>query len=1006
MFNSLKTFFLGGSIRDELRATIREDGAASLAEIFRYGPIQLPQFCSQIGGLLEKPPAESELEEIFAAAAGPDATIVGYAQLVHELGLADDPTVGPDNPVDISRLMELFKRKPHGAQSPRSRRPSEAINVTGERITKDEFRSALQRLGVHASVADLDALFDAMDTDGSGSLDQAALRAQLTAGAAGLLAGTPSKREQRPPISPWTAGAGDETRGSGRRPPPPRPPSIPGSHRLSSSAWPESSCGSIRQWAGSNPSVPASPRGATAKAAARPASPRAATPRAATPRAASPRAASPRGVTGRGGAQPPQSARREATAPARNLRAASPRGAPRPSATPRSTATPRSVAPRAASAPRSSQPLRATHHVPPPQPPDTAQPDTAPSDATQAPTPATERRGLFAWGGLFGQRDSPAPPPPTQPTQPTQPAADAGTGPPPAASPPRFTAPVPVPGASAAPRADEGAPRRTPHGQRPPASATHEEWESRCFEKKGRGATPEEAAAAAAARVAEYGASFSEGDCWSSSRALRSKSTPASRKAYAERLDVFARQLIEATPGPGAYPVSAGFGAPEQNASPSMQSFGSIGKSSTSWWAKSSVARLEEPAALRSSGDPGLYDPVDATKRTVAQEGWEKGSPSTRSQRGNATFSSHSARELELTRVVSDTPGPGYYSAGKQQAPTNLSSSAFRSSTSQREPQAAPRAPPPGAYEVDAHGPLGSRSGFLSSTGFHSHSDRFEEPRRGTSVRVGPGHYDPAGGQRLGQQSAPSADFVRRRGRESRMDADDSAAPLTEDVTPGPGSYGLFDKTFAPASEGRASSSAWAKSSVARLEEPAALRSSGDPGLYDPVDATKRTVAQEGWEKGSPSTRSQRGNATFSSHSARELELTRVVSDTPGPGYYSAGKQQAPTNLSSSAFRSSTSQREPQAAPRAPPPGAYEVDAQGRTSTQGGDVAGLPFRSSVDRFAEPTRCTSTTVGPGAYMPEEGEAAAALRQATGGSHGAECFPFNSTSARHVGMLGPG
>ena len=98
------------------------------------------------------------------------------------------------------RLVELFKKENAGA-----RRPGGAV-LKEARINKAEFRSALLRLGMHATYAELDALFDAMDTDGNGTLSQSEVRAQLMAGASGLL------------VNPYRSKGGAGAVGSARRP--------------------------------------------------------------------------------------------------------------------------------------------------------------------------------------------------------------------------------------------------------------------------------------------------------------------------------------------------------------------------------------------------------------------------------------------------------------------------------------------------------------------------------------------------------------------------------------------------------------------------------------------------------------------------------------------------------------------------------------------------------------------------------------------------------------------
>ena len=85
-----------------------------------------------------------------AAAAGGDASAIHYAELVEELGLTGEAMIVASDPVNGDRLVELFKREDAAA-----RRPGEAAKREA-RISKPEFRSALLRLGLHATHAELE----------------------------------------------------------------------------------------------------------------------------------------------------------------------------------------------------------------------------------------------------------------------------------------------------------------------------------------------------------------------------------------------------------------------------------------------------------------------------------------------------------------------------------------------------------------------------------------------------------------------------------------------------------------------------------------------------------------------------------------------------------------------------------------------------------------------------------------------------------------------------------
>eukprot|EP00966_Prymnesium_polylepis_P110001 2545129-Prymnesium_polylepis.1 len=113
---------------------------------------------------------------------------------------------------------------------------------------------------------------------------------------------------------------------------------------------------------------------------------------------------------------------------------------------------------------------------------------------------------------------------------------------------------------------------------------------------------------------------------------------------------------------------------------------------------------------------------------------------------------------------------------------------------------------------------------------------------------------------------------------------------------------------------------------------------------------------------------------------------------TPGPGFYGSEGSGRVSNLSGSSFRSRTPQRQAADAWRAPPPGAYDVDAAA------GVASVTAFKSKEERVPEPHRPTGAHLGPGTYTPAAGLEAAAQRQAVGGAEGAESFPFSSTSMR--------
>ena len=439
----------------------------------------------------------------------------------------------------------------------------------------------------------------------------------------------------------------------------------------------------------------------------------------------------------------------------------------------------------------------------------------------------------------------------------------------------------------------------------------------------------------------------------------------AHSQRQAERMH--SSEITTSTPGPGSY---------ERLDRP--QSTGAL-TDRPSHWAASRVKRLPDPPTVASTSDPGKYTVSD--QRSVANVTSAKASPSVRAQRGAAAFSSMTERDLGGASDAEDTPGPGYYQPHYATTNGDAASTPFRSRLKQRPVQPTGDAPPVGHYRLDSR--WTSRAEVNSaSPAFKSAVPRFGKVRRPTSPELGPGKY-PVSSTHQRFRDAPRGHSFNTSG------ARGSLVEGTSAITPGPGSYDLFDKSSAlpPAP------SHWAASRVKRLPDPPTVASTSDPGKYTVSD--QRSVANVTSAKASPSVRAQRGAAAFSSMTERDLGGASDAEDTPGPGYYQPHYATTNGDAASTPFRSRLKQRPVQPTGDAPPVGHYRLDSRWTSREEFNSPA---FKSAAPRFGKARRPTSPELGPGAYDPAIGEEARERRARQHGPIGAESYPFSSSAAR--------
>jgi hypothetical protein len=181
------------------------------------------------------------------------------------------------------------------------------------------------------------------------------------------------------------------------------------------------------------------------------------------------------------------------------------------------------------------------------------------------------------------------------------------------------------------------------------------------------------------------------------------------------------------------------------------------------------------------------------------------------------------------------------------------------------------------------------------------------------------------------------------------------------------------------------------RSGVKRIPKQAVTLAQSDPGAYEKTDlGGLSTVASA---SRSPSLKARRGDASFSSFSARMLQ--EEGPETPGPGAYTTPPPPvAGGDLGASAFRSKRVQRPQSRQEKTPPPGAYQKI--GSPVPPGGGATSA-FRSKADRIGKPRATTNGDLGPGRYDPRVAEEAL-RRKPPAGPIGAESFPFSSTSRR--------
>ena len=378
------------------------------------------------------------------------------------------------------------------------------------------------------------------------------------------------------------------------------------------------------------------------------------------------------------------------------------------------------------------------------------------------------------------------------------------------------------------------------------------------------------------------------------------------------------------------------------------------------------------------TSDPGKYTVSQGSFANITSA---KASPSVRAQRGAAAFSSMVERDLGGSNDVEDTPGPGYYQPHHVGTGGDAASTPFRSRLKQRPAQPTGDAPPVGHYRLDSR--WTSRAEVNSaSPAFKSAVPRFGTVRRPTSPELGPGKYPVTTTHQRFRDAPKGLSFNTAGVRGARVEG-------TTAITPGPGTYDLFDKSSLPQAP-----SHWAASRVKRIPDPPASTMTSDPGKYTVSQGSFANITSA---KASPSVRAQRGAAAFSSMVERDLGGSNDVEDTPGPGYYQPHHVGTGGDAASTPFRSRLKQRPAQPTGDAPPVGHYRLDSRW-TSRAEVNSASPAFKSAVPRFGTVRRPTSPELGPGAYDPAIGEVAQERRARQHGLLGAESYPFSSSAAR--------
>ena len=164
MLSGIAAFF--GLAPETVRDRLLKLGKEPLFELFSHGVLARQAFVEQMTALLGTPDFEPQLIDLFEEAHDRFTGTLSYAQLRHVLDrpAAAERSTSPNSPI------------------PRSGRglPGDIFAGSGgrddpERIDRQAFRLAMLRVGLKATPAEIDGLFDMIDAHGTGTVRRADL---------------------------------------------------------------------------------------------------------------------------------------------------------------------------------------------------------------------------------------------------------------------------------------------------------------------------------------------------------------------------------------------------------------------------------------------------------------------------------------------------------------------------------------------------------------------------------------------------------------------------------------------------------------------------------------------------------------------------------------------------------------------------------------------------------------------------------------------------------------
>ena len=171
-------------------------------------------------------------------------------------------------------------------------------------------------------------------------------------------------------------------------------------------------------------------------------------------------------------------------------------------------------------------------------------------------------------------------------------------------------------------------------------------------------------------------------------------------------------------------------------------------------------------------------------------------------------------------------------------------------------------------------------------------------------------------------------------------------------------------KTDARAASG--SRSAWALSASTRLPAPPTVRTTGDPGAYEPQAST--TISAGASAKQSPSIKARQGKSAFNT-TGRFASAFDGVPNTPGPGTYEPELQRRANGGAASVFTSGSARAclAPTRRRGVPSPSAGPTSWAIRPGEA--TTPSPSFASKRPRIPVPRAATPASIGPGRYSPE-------------------------------------